>query len=234
MTDFSKNEFLPHIAYDSVIFGFSGKSLKILLMRYRNTDLYALPGGFVGQDEDLQAAVERGIEERTGLQSVFLEQFHTFGAAQRHDAAAMQQILEGNGFSLTKFAWMLKRFISISYYALLHIENVTLRPDTLCDSIDWYSLDELPPLMMDHAEIVHMALRTLRNNLDRKLVGVELLPEKFTMRELQEVYEAILGTPLRRTTFQRKMLSLELLERHEKRFTGQAHKAPYLYSFKRQ
>ena len=78
-----------------------------------------------------------------------------------------------------------------------------------------------------------MALNVLRENLDRKLIGGNLLPEYFTMKELQQVYEAILGRALRRTTFQRKMLSLDILERHEKRYTGKAHKAPYLYSWKK-
>ena len=87
--------------------------------------------------------------------------------------------------------------------------------------------------MQDHRYMVEMALEVLRDNLDRKLIGGNLLPELFTMKELQLVYESILGKELRRTTFQRKMLSLDILERHEKRYSGKAHKAPYLYSWKR-
>ncbi|MDZ7607152.1 MAG: hypothetical protein U5K79_16545 [Cyclobacteriaceae bacterium] len=88
-----------------------------------------------------------------------------------------------------------------------------------------------PTLMLDHRAIVEKTLNTLRENIDRKLVGRNLLPEQFTMQELQRVYEAILGHKLRRTTFQRRMLSMGILKRHEKRFSGKAHKAPYLYSF---
>jgi hypothetical protein len=106
------------------------------------------------------------------------------------------------------------------------------KPDQLSDTIDWYPLDRLPPLMQDHNRIVTIALQTLKDNLDRKLVGVNLLPGQFTMKELQKVYEAILGEKLRRSTFQRKILSMEILTRHEKKYTGKAHKAPYLYSFK--
>jgi 8-oxo-dGTP diphosphatase len=84
---------------------------------------------------------------------------------------------------------------------------------------------------MDHQLIVEKALETLRNNLDRKLAKGNMLPPKFTMKDLQHAYEAILGTPLLRTTFQRRMLSLEILERHEKQYSGGAHKAPFLYSF---
>ena len=126
---------------------------------------------------------------------------------------------------------MLDRFISVSYYALINYLEVDPKPDQLSDSIDWYPLDRLPPLIQDHHRIVAIALQTLRDNLDRKLVGVNLLPERFTMKELQKVYEAILDKKLRRSTFQRKILSMDILTRHEKKYTGKAHKAPYLYSF---
>ena len=224
-------EYLSHIAYDSVIFGFSGTALKILILQYHNTGLYALPGGFVRRDEDLSAAVKRGLRERTGLDNIYLEQFHAFGDLQRQDAEVMKIILAANGLDPGPGYFMLDRFISIAYYALINYEEVDPRPDELSDSIDWYDIDRLPPLMLDHREIVDLALQTLRDNLDRKLIGVNLLPERFTMKELQQVYEAILGEELRRTTFQRKMLSLGILERHEKRYSGKAHRAPYLYSF---
>lgn len=223
--------YLPHIAYDSVIFGFSGERLKILLLEYHNTGWLALPGGFVKQDENLDDAVHRGLQERTGLDKIYLEQFHTFGSVNRHQPEVMKTILEASAFSLTEYALLLDRFISVGYYALIDYEKVKPQPDALSDSIDWYFVDELPPLIFQHEEIVQKALESLRFNLDRKLVGMNLLPPKFTMKELQKVYEAILGEKLRRTTFQRKMLSLDILERHEKRFNGKAHKAPYLYSF---
>jgi 8-oxo-dGTP diphosphatase len=230
----SEKEYLGHISYDPVIFGFSGTTLKILVLKYHNTGLYALPGGFVRSDENLSDAVKRGLRERTGLDHIFLEQFHAFGDLQRYDAKVMRIILEANGLAPDPSCWMLGRFISIAYYALINYEEVDPQPDELSDSIDWYDIDHLPPLMLDHGEIVQRALQILRENLDRKLIGVNLLPERFTLKELQQVYEAILGEKLRRTTFQRKMLSLDFLERHEKRYTGKAHKAPYLYSFKKQ
>ncbi len=227
----SERTFLPHIAYDSVIFGFSGEKLKILIMEYHNTRLFALPGGFVGRGENLDDAVKRGLRERTGLDNIYLEQFHTFGDLARFRPEVMETILRANGLQPPPEHWLLDRFISVAYYALINYSDVTPRPDALSDSIEWYDLDALPPLMLDHANIVNRALETLRYNLDRKLVGINLLPPRFTMKELQRVYEAILGKKLRRTSFQRKMLSLGVLRRHEKRYTGKAHKAPYLYSF---
>ena len=224
--------YLPHIAYDSVIFGFSGEELKILIMEYHNTGFFALPGGFLRTDENLNDAVRRGLEERTGLSNIYLEQFYTFGSLGRFQPEVMSTILRANGFDPEKeYGWMLDRFISVAYYALINYKNVVARPDALSDSCEWYSVKKLPKLMLDHNAIVAKAIQTLRNNLDRKLVGGNLLSEKFTMKELQDVYEAILDSKLRRTTFQRKMLAAGVLKRHEKQFSGKAHKAPYLYSF---
>lgn len=226
------SQFIPHIAFDSVVFGFSKGKLKILLMEYHATGWLALPGGFVGVDEDLEDAVKRGLFERTGLTDVYLEQFHTFGSLKRAQPMFMKTILQANGHQVGDDYWMLDRFFSIGYYALLDYEKVSLTPDSLSDSIAWYEVEKLPELIFDHSEIVQKALQTLRENLDRKVIGGNLLPERFTMNELQSVYEAILGENLRRTSFQRKMLSMDILDRHEKLFSGKSHKAPFLYSFK--
>lgn len=223
--------YLQHIAYDSVVFGFSGEKLKILIMKYHNTGLFALPGGFVKHDEDLNDAVRRGLKERTGLDNIYLEQFYAFGSVARYKPEIMETIMKANNHTLEEHSWLLDRFISVAYYALINYEDVVPTPDALSDSCDWYALDELPNLMLDHAEIVAKALQTLRDNLERKLVGMNLLPTLFTMKELQKVYEAILGENLHRGTFQRKILSLQILKRHEKQYSGAAHKAPFLYSF---
>ncbi len=227
-------DYLPHIAYDSVIIGFSGDELHILIMEYHNTGLFALPGGFVLTTENLNDAVSRGLKERTGLANIYLEQFYTFGNAKRNKPAPMKKILEANGIIPEDNHWLLDRFISVAYYALINYTNVVPKPDALSDSCKWYPIDKLPKLIFDHAEIVAKAIETLRANLDRKLVGMNLLPKKFTMKELQQVYEAILGTKLRRTTFQRTMLASDILARHEKQYSGGAHKAPFLYSFRKQ
>ncbi|WP_044170386.1 NUDIX hydrolase [Flectobacillus major] len=223
--------FLAHIAYDSVIFGFDGQQLKILISEYHNTKLFALPGGFVKRNESLDDAVRRGLFERTGLNNIYLEQFHVFGSVERYVPEIMEQIMVGSGKAPTPEHWLLDRFISVGYYALINYKDVKPQPDELSDSCEWYAIDKLPRLMLDHRQIVTKALETLRDNLDKKLIGVNLLPERFTMKELQMVYEAILGEKIRRTTFQRAMLAKGILKRHEKQFTGKSHKAPFLYSF---
>lgn len=226
------SDYLPNHAYDSVVFGFSKGKLKILLMEYHATGWFALPGGFVRRSENLEDAVKRGLFERTGLNDIYLEQFFTFGDKDRFQPEIMRKILEANGYVVPQEYWMLDRFFTTAYYALIDHEKVTLTPDELSDSIAWYDIEKLPGLIFDHEKIVRKALQMLRENLDRKLIGGNLLPERFTMNELQSVYEAIMGEKLRRTSFQRKMLSLDILDRHDKLFTGKSHKAPYLYSFK--
>lgn len=227
-----KKDFIPNLSYDCVIFGFNGKQLKILILEYHNTGLFALPGGFIKRNEGLDEAVIQGVKQRTGLDDMYLEQFHTFGSMSRSDPEAMKRIVEENNTHSKENEWLFDRFISISYYALINYDEVTPVPDALSDSINWYAINELPLLMMDHRIIVAKALEVLQNNLERKLVGINLLPAKFTMKQLQKVYEAILGEELRRTTFQRRILGMNILERHEKLFQGKAHKAPYLYSFR--
>ncbi len=231
--EISENRFITNIAFDSVVLGFSGDRLKILIMEYHNTGFFALPGGFVRRNENLNDAVRRGLKERTGLANIYLEQCYVFGDVARHKPHVLKKILKANGHHPDASHWMLDRFISVAYYALINYKNVVPRPDALSDSCTWYNVDELPELILDHKDIVAKALQVLRSNLDQKLIGMNLLPARFTMKQLQQVYESILGEKLRRTTFQRKMLSLGILKRLEKHYSGKAHKAPYLYSFKK-
>ncbi len=223
--------FIPHLAYDSVVFGFSGDKLKILIMEYHNTGLFALPGGFIRMTENLDDAVKRGLFERTGLKDIYLEQFYTFGSLERHQPQVMQTIITANGLPRTGHSWLLDRYVTVAYYALINYKLVVPRPDEISDSCTWYNLDALPTLILDHQHIVDKALHALRGNLDSHLVGLNLLPPVFTMNDLQKVYEVILGEKLHRGAFQRKMLSLGILERQAKKYSGGAHKAPYVYTF---
>ncbi|MCW3113829.1 MAG: hydrolase [Segetibacter sp.] len=228
--DFEKL-FMPGLAIDAVIFGFHENQLKILLLEYENTNLWALPGGFIKKDESLNDAARRTTFDRTGLQNIYLEQFYVFGDIERHDPEPLRTILEGKGQGLFKDHWLFGRFLTVGYYALIDYTKATPNPDLLSDKCEWHDLENLPFLMLDHEQIVDKALETLRANLDQKLIGFNLMPESFTMADLQSLYETILGEKLLRTSFQRKMLNLEILERVEKKYTGGAHKAPYLYRF---
>jgi 8-oxo-dGTP diphosphatase len=223
---------LPGLAIDMVIFGFHQGQLKILLLEYENTGLFALPAGFIRKNEDLHDAARRSLAERTGLQDIFLEQFYVFGDQSRHDPAPLKAIMAGKGFHPGDDHWLLGRFVSVGFYALVDFTRAVPNPDLLADRCAWYELEHLPPLMLDHRQMVQKALETLRLHLDRQLIGFNLLPDTFTMGELQTLYETVLGQKLNRSSFQRRMLGLDILVRMDKKWTGGAHKAPYLYRFR--
>ncbi|HVW97158.1 MAG TPA: NUDIX domain-containing protein [Mucilaginibacter sp.] len=224
--------FLKNTAIDAVIFGFHDDQLKVLLIEYKRTGLFALPGGFIRDDEDINDAAMRVVSERTGLSDIYLDQFYVFGDYSRFDPSPLKKIMEANGNHPPEDHWLLKRFISIGYYALVDFTKVVPSPAAIFDSCRWYDLDKMPQLIQDHALIVKKALFTLRANLDHKLIGFNLLPAEFTLGELQRLYETILDRKLIRPAFQRKMLALGILVRIAKKMTGGAHKAPYLYRFK--
>jgi len=226
-----EQNFLPGLAIDAVIFGFHEKELKVLLLQYRNSNLFSLPAGFIRKDENLNDAAKRVLQERTGLQNIYLEQYYTFGDLARFDNAPMKKIMIGNGLQPEADHWLLRRFVSVGYYALVDYTKAIPVPDEMSESCGWYDLKTLPPLIQDHQAMIQKALTTLRENLDRKLIGFNLMTETFTMNELQSLYETIAGQKLRRTSFQRKMLNLGILERVAKKMTGGAHKAPYVYRF---
>ncbi len=229
----NQSPLLPSVSIDCVILGFHDNHLKVLLLKYKNTDIYSLPGGFINLDEDLENAAQRVLEVRTGLKDIFLEQFHTFGGKNRRDDITHQKIMASNGIVLEENHFMLNRFVSIAYYALIDFSMANPMADELTESCEWYDLDKVPSLMFDHNQIFQKALETLRSKLFEKQIGFNLLPETFTMNELQSLYETILGEKLVRSNFQRKILGLEILERIEKKMTGAANKAPYLYRFLR-
>ena len=226
-----KPKMLPSVSLDCVILGFHDNQLKILLLKYKNTDYYALPGGFINMEEDLEDAAQRVLEERTGLRDIYLEQFHVFGSKNRRNDTTHYEIMAECGIVLKPTHFLFNRFVSIGYYALIDFSKANPSPDDFSDSCEWYDLDKIPSLMFDHNQIFQKALEILRLGLDKKLIGFNLLPKIFTMNELQSLYETILGEKLIRSNFQRKILGLGILERIEKKMTGAANKAPYLYRF---
>ncbi|HEY4327698.1 MAG TPA: NUDIX domain-containing protein [Mucilaginibacter sp.] len=223
--------FIKGVALDAVIFGFHDHQLKVLLVEYKRTGIIALPGGFIGEQENINDAAKRVVSERTGLENIFLDQFYVFGDYSRFDPEPFKTIMRVNDAAPRDDHWLLKRFISVGYYALVDFTLAKPTPAAIFDSCAWYDLNNMPQLVQDHTQIVKKGLETLRTNLDYKLVGLNLLPQDFTMGELQTLYETILGKRLLRPAFQRKMLSLGILERVAKKWTGGAHKAPYLYRF---
>jgi 8-oxo-dGTP diphosphatase len=223
-------KFLRHISVDCVIFGFHQSDLKVLLLKTKYDGRWALPGGFILKKEHIDAAAQRILKERTGLDKIFLQQFHVFGNPGRSTKKINQQFLKNIGIKNDE-SWMHERFISIGYYALVDFTKVTPSPDNISDACEWFSIYELPEMILDHRHIFEEALQNLRMQLNFHPVGYSLLGKIFTMPELQKLYETILGKKLDRRNFQRKILATGILKKLEETKKGVAHKAPFYYKF---
>lgn len=201
----------PAVATDCVIFGFDGVSIKVLLIQ-RGIEPYkgqwALPGGFVGIDESAEECARRELQEETGLTGVSVEQFHAFSDVNRDPR---------------------ERVISIAYYALVKLSEVRGGDDA--SEAQWFSYDDVPSLAFDHDRILRMALRHLKDRICFEPVGFDLLPDVFTMTELQRLYEAILGVKFDRRNFYNKMLKLEVLTSAEPRPENASRRTPSKYRF---
>ena len=216
--------YVPHISVDTVIFGFNGDQLKVLLLKMKFNHQYFLPGGYMKKEENLESAAIRILRERTQLDKIFLQEFAVFSELNRSEEAFKD---------FSDDLWHKKRFISVGYYALVNHKDVSPIGDELSESCDWIILDELESqnITMDHKQIIEKALNTLREQISYKPIGLNLLPEKFTLSELQKLYEAILGRTLNRGNFYRKIKNIGILKKLDEKRKGGAHKAPDLYIF---
>jgi 8-oxo-dGTP diphosphatase len=214
--------YIPNLSIDSVVFGFHDNVLKVLVTKLKDKNLWALPGGYVLKTENLIDAANRILWNRTGATNIYLQQFRVFGDLNRS---------EGFFEEFDDSLWHKQRFLSVGFYALVDYSQVNLVKDDISDACEWKSIDDLPELMMDHRYIFDKALLTLRKQLNHKPIGLNLLPEKFTMPELQKLYEIILDKKLNRGNFYRKMLRYDILEKLDESRKGGAHKAPDLYKF---
>ena len=232
MTFINTDELVLGLSIDCVIFGFHEYELKVLLMKMKNSDLWALPGGFVRKDRNVDDEAAVVLELRTGVRDIFLRQFHFFGNVSRNVDGHPEQLVKKEIISPENQAWFEERFVSVGYYALVeHSKVQEPQPDHTSELCAWVSLNDLPELMLDHSIILKKAHHTLRLELNNQPIGLNLLPETFTMPELQALYETVLGKELDRRNFRRKMLSYDILiDTNEKR-TGTSHKAPTLYKF---
>lgn len=226
-----KANYLPSVSIDCVIFGFHDGQLKVLLLRWKETEDWCLPGGRIKHGEDVDDAAHRSLRERTGLGEIFLQQFHTFGKVARYTHFSQQETMCKLGLPEEMGRAIVNRDVSVGYYALVEFAHVTPTPDLFADECRWWDIDQIPPLLFDHNDMITLALKTLRRQLNYQPIGYNLLPDKFTMPDLQQLYETILGQPLDRRNFQKRMLGYGILERLDERKIGGAHKAPYLYRF---
>jgi 8-oxo-dGTP diphosphatase len=223
-------KYLRHISVDCVIFGFHSNELKVLLLRARYAGKWALPGGFILKEEHMDRAAQRILKQRTGLDEIYLQQFHVFGDPDRSTKKINQQFLKNVGIKHSK-SWMFERFITVGYSALVDFTKVTPVPDNISDACEWFSIYDVPVMILDHRNIFDKALQNLRMQLNFHPVGFNLLPKKFTMPELQKLYETILDKKLDRRNFRRKIIGTCILKRLDETKKGVAHKAPFYYKF---
>lgn len=184
----------PSVTVDCVVFGHVEGALKVLLIRrgiqpYK--DHWALPGGFVRLDESLEAAARRELAEETGVRDVFLEQLYTFGEPARDPR---------------------ERVISVAYYALVDLDSHPTIADTDAAESRWFSLEAVPNLAFDHGRILETARERLRAKVRYQPIGFELLPRKFTLSQLQTLYETVLGEKLDKRNFRKRVADLGLLK----------------------
>ena len=199
------------LTVDCAVFGFDSGGLQVLLIRrglepFRHH--WALPGGFVRVEESLEDAARRELEEETGLHGVFLEQLYTFGRLNRDPR---------------------ERVVSVAWFAL--VKPSALSASTDAAEAKWFSVSDLPPLAFDHAEILNTALERLRGKLTYQPIGFELLPPKFTLTQLQSLYEAVLGKTLDKRNFRKKVLSYNLLIPLKEKHQDGPHRPAQLYRF---
>ena len=207
------NFFKSAITVDNVIFGFDEGDLKVLLIKRGEEPFngsWALPGYFVNENEDLETAAKRVLEELTGLRNVFLEQVKTFGRVDRHP---------------------LGRAITVAYFSLLKINDFPVQPASIAQKAHWHSVADVKRLAFDHDEILDSCFQRLKLSVRSRPIGFELLPPKFTLTELQHLYEAILETDLDKRNFRKKILSMDLLIDLGETQAGVAHRPAKLYKF---
>jgi 8-oxo-dGTP diphosphatase len=205
----------PALAVDCVVFGLDENDLKVLLIQrklqpFQHT--WALPGGFVRIDETLDAAARRELEEEAGVSDVFLEQLYTFGGLDRDPR---------------------ERVVSVAYYALAKLSDHRIRAATDAMGVGWFGLDDLPKLAFDHTEVVTRAHERLRGKVRYAPIGFELLPPRFSLTQLQRLYEIVLGTDLDKRNFRKKILAMDLLVETDEVEQGVRHRAARLYRFDR-
>lgn len=209
----TKKFFKSAFSVDNVIFGFDQGSLKVLLIK-RGAQPYinqwALPGDLVYPNEDLNSAAGRVLAELTGLKNVYLEQVHTFGKVDRHP---------------------LGRVITIAYYSLIKIDNFEFTPASLASHVEWHDISKINELAFDHKLILDTCFQKLKWKVRSYPIGFELLPKKFTLTELQQLYEAILEKELDKRNFRKKLLSTKLLRDLNESQKGVSHRPAKLYAF---
>lgn len=220
----------PNVSVDCVVFGFDNERLNVLLIEQKplNESIKpqsALPGDLVMEDESLDQAANRVLKELTGLKGIYLRQFKAFGDPQRvrdvKDLAWLQTYRE----------YPQARVITVAYYALVKMHDFSPEASSFADKVYWCDVHNVPPLAFDHNQIVAEGLMTLRREFEAHRIGFELLPKKFTLSQLQRLYEIITDKKFDKRNFRKKILRENILIPLPEKQQGVLHKPAQLYEF---
>lgn len=222
---------IPQLSIDCVIFSFHEDQLKVLLLKGIDQDRLNLPSGFIYQDEDLDAAALRNLKERTNLEQVFLQQFHAFGKTTRFFPNQFQETIEKLGINPEQAEWFFKRFVTIGYYALVNYQKTVPQTDFLSEEFYWRNVEALPPLILDHQELIETALENLKKDILTQPIGLQLLPNSFTIPQFHQLYEIILQRKIDRRNFRKKILQSNILVPLNQQKEVKGHRFPNLYRF---
>lgn len=206
-------EVLKNISIDCVIFGFKNNELEVLLIKRAINPFmgyWALPGGFIKKEELVKEAADRILFETTGINNIYLEEFEIFDDINRFPN------------------W---RVLTLGHYALISPDNYHLSTGIDTSEVKWFSINNLPELPFDHLTIINSALNKLRNRVRYKPIGFELLPAKFTLPQLQKLYEVILGKNLDKRNFRKKIMKMHLLKKLNEKDKNNIKRPALLYKF---
>jgi 8-oxo-dGTP diphosphatase len=216
MEDTLKRFFTLALSIDCVVFGFDGEGIKVLLIK-RSADPYfgywALPGDLMDPEKELTSSVNEVLYNLTGLSNLYFEQVETFGEVNRHP---------------------LGRVITSSYYTLVKISDYKLNPASFAKEARWFRIDEVGELAFDHNAILQSCFNKIKKSVRIKPIGFELLPKRFTLSELQSLYESILGEPVDTRNFRKKLAKMNILTDTKKTQKQVAHRPAKLFSFDEQ
>tara|TARA_B100001057_G_scaffold15465_1_gene14690 strand:+ start:26 stop:712 length:687 start_codon:yes stop_codon:yes gene_type:complete len=218
----------PNISVDCVVFGFDGQNLNVLLIEQKDVGQsrkFALPGDHLEEDENLDTAAQRVLWELTSLSGLYLRQSGAFGDPDRVKNIKDYPWLQSNRSNPEA------RVITIAYYALVKMSEFNPSASSFAERVLWQEVQDIPELAFDHSQIVATALNKLRNDIRELRVGHELLPEKFTLTQVQSLHESILNSSFDKRNFRKKVLNDSWVIPLDEKQTGVLHKPARLYSW---
>ena len=208
-----RNDVIEALSIDCLVFGFRHGELDILLIKHAegiSKGKWALPGGWIRYNESIDAAASRLLTSLTGVSNIFLEQLRAFGDVDRYPG---------------------KRVITIAYYALINADNYSLSAGFTASDAQWFNIHDVPRLPYDHNKILKTGFQSLRHKVRHEPIGFNLLPKKFTLHDIQKLYEAILETEMDKPNFRRKLLNMNLLVPCDEKQRDVSHRAANFYRF---